>query len=83
MASIKMTPQELRDSASFLGNKRGEIVDAVSAIKSRVDSTAAEWEGAAPVSYTHLDVYKRQQPWCAFNPGNTKTIRAGKRTNME
>lgn len=51
MASIKMTPQELRDSASFLGNKRGEIVDAVSAIKSRVDSTAAEWEGAAQSSF--------------------------------
>ncbi len=51
MASIKMTPQELRDSAQFLGNKRQEIVDAVNAIKGRVDATTAEWEGAAQSSF--------------------------------
>ncbi len=51
MASIKMTPQELRDSAQFLGTKRQEIVDAVTAIKSRVDATTAEWEGAAQSSF--------------------------------
>ena len=38
MASIRMTPQELRDSASFLGGKRDEIVQAVNAIKQRVDA---------------------------------------------
>ena len=51
MASIRMTPQELRDSAQFLGTKRQEIVDAVNAIKSRVDATTAEWEGAAQSSF--------------------------------
>lgn len=51
MASIKMTPQELRDSAQFLANKRQEIVDAVNAIKGRVDTTTAEWEGAAQSSF--------------------------------
>lgn len=51
MASIKMTPQELRDSATFLGGKRDEIVSAVQQIKSRVDSTTAEWEGAAQSSF--------------------------------
>lgn len=51
MASIKMTPQELRDSAQFLANKRQEIVDAVNAIKGRVDSTTAEWEGATQSSF--------------------------------
>ena len=51
MASIRMTPQELRDSASFLSGKRDEIVSAVNEIKSRVDSTTAEWEGAAQSSF--------------------------------
>ena len=51
MASIRMTPQELRDSASFLGGKRDEIVQAVNAIKERVDATTAEWEGAAQSSF--------------------------------
>lgn len=51
MASIRMTPQELRDSATFLGGKRDEIVTAVGLIKSRVDTTAGEWEGAAQSSF--------------------------------
>lgn len=51
MASIRMTPQELRDSATFLSGKRDEIVSAVNEIKSRVDSTTAEWEGAAQSSF--------------------------------
>ncbi len=51
MASIRMTPQELRDTASFLSGKRDEIVNAVNQIKSRVDSTTAEWEGAAQSSF--------------------------------
>ena len=51
MASIRMTPQELRDSAAFLAGKRDEIVSAVNAIKSRVDSTTAEWEGSAQASF--------------------------------
>lgn len=51
MASIRMTPQELRDSAAFLGGKRDEIVQAVNAIKQRVDATTAEWEGSAQSSF--------------------------------
>lgn len=51
MATIRMTPEELRESASFLGGKRGEIVAAVEEIKSRVDATTAEWEGAAQSSF--------------------------------
>lgn len=51
MASIKMTPGELRESATFLGGKREEIVSAVGMIKSRVDSTAAGWEGSAQSSF--------------------------------
>lgn len=51
MASIKMTPQELRDAANFLGSKRDEILQAVNQIKSRIDTTTAEWEGAAQSSF--------------------------------
>lgn len=51
MASIRMTPQELKDAATFLGGKREEIVQAVDAIKQRVDSTTAEWEGSAQSSF--------------------------------
>lgn len=51
MATIRMTPQELKEAASFLGKKRGEIVDAVGAIEQRVDDTTAEWEGAAQSSF--------------------------------
>ena len=51
MASIKMTPQELRDATTFLGGKRNEIVQAVNAIKQKVDSTTAEWEGSAQSSF--------------------------------
>lgn len=60
MASIKMTPEELRDSAAFLNGKRNEIVSAVNAIKTRVDSTTAEWEGAAQSSFLEAfkDMYK-------------------------
>ncbi len=51
MASIKMTPQELRDSAQFLNGKKEDIVNAVREIKNRVDSTTAEWEGSAQSSF--------------------------------
>ena len=46
-----MTPQELRDAANFLGSKRDEILQAVNQIKSRIDTTTAEWEGAAQSSF--------------------------------
>lgn len=51
MASIKMTPQELRDAATFLEGKRDEIVSAVGDLKNKVDSTTAEWSGAAQSSF--------------------------------
>ena len=51
MASIKMTPAELRETSAFLETKREEIVSAVESIKVRVDSTTAEWEGAAQSSF--------------------------------
>lgn len=51
MSMIKMTPEELRDAATFLTTKRGEIVSAVAAIKSKVDTTTAGWAGASQSSF--------------------------------
>lgn len=44
---IRMTPQELRDAAGTLKDKREIILDAVGVIESTVNSTTANWEGAA------------------------------------
>lgn len=51
MSMIKMTPEELRDAATFLTGKRDEIVTAVTNIKSKVDATTAGWAGAAQSSF--------------------------------
>ena len=51
MASIRITPEELRTTASDLETKREEILSAVGVIESRVNSTTAEWEGAAQSSF--------------------------------
>lgn len=44
---IRMTPQELRDAAGTLKDKREIILEAVGVIESTVNSTTANWEGAA------------------------------------
>lgn len=67
MSSIKITPSELRDTATFLGQRRDEIVSAVEAIKSKIDETTAEWEGAAQSAFIEsfeemLPLLKEQFP---------------------
>ncbi len=44
---IRMTPEELRGAASTLKDKRELILEAVGVIESTVNSTTANWEGAA------------------------------------
>lgn len=51
MATIRMTPQELRNSASFLNAKKDSIISEVAEIKKNIDATTAEWEGAAQSSF--------------------------------
>ena len=51
MATIRMTPEELRDAATFLEGKRDDIETAVNEIKSKVDNTVADWEGASQSSF--------------------------------
>lgn len=47
MVTIKMTPQELRDAADFIGQKREAIKDEVEALKAKIDEVTANWEGAS------------------------------------
>ena len=51
MATIRMTPQELRNSANFLNNKKDSIINEVAEIQRNIDATTAEWEGAAQSSF--------------------------------
>lgn len=48
---IRITPQELRDSATFLQSQKETVEQAVEALKSRIDSTTANWEGAAQSTF--------------------------------
>ena len=51
MATIKITPEELRSAADFLEQKLDAINAEVSALKGKVDEVAANWEGAAQSSF--------------------------------
>lgn len=42
-----MTPQELRDAADFITQKREAILDEVSDLQLKIDEVTANWEGAA------------------------------------
>ena len=50
---ILMTPQELDDGATFLGNRREAIVQEVSSLKSKIDEVTSRWEGAAQNSFVN------------------------------
>ena len=51
MSQIRITPQELRESATFLGQKEEAIGTEVQALKQRINDTTANWEGAAQNSF--------------------------------
>ena len=48
---IQMTPDELRDGASYLENRKSEIMDLLSDMKSKVDAVCNNWQGAAEESF--------------------------------
>ena len=58
---IRITPQELRDGSDYLAQRREECMEALTAIKQRVDEVAANWEGAAQNSFvqTFEELYKQ------------------------
>ena len=51
MATIRITPSELREAAAFLGQKLEALNAEVSALKSKIDEVAGNWEGAAQSSF--------------------------------
>lgn len=51
MATIRITPEELRNAATFLGNRLETINGEVTQLKSKIDEITAEWEGAAQSSF--------------------------------
>ncbi len=53
MAQIRITPDELKQGSSFLVTKMNTIVSEVSAIESRVNAIAGEWEGAAQGAFVN------------------------------
>ena len=48
---IRMTPQELRDAANAIEKDKGDILDLLSQMKSKVDEVASNWEGAAQSAF--------------------------------
>lgn len=51
MALIKMTPQDLRDSANFLEARKTAIEGEVKSLKQKIDQVTSDWEGASKSSF--------------------------------
>ena len=51
MAQIRITPEELRNAADFLGQRLDAINGEVSEIRSRIQDVVGNWEGAAQSSF--------------------------------
>lgn len=51
MGQIRITPEELRSAAEFLGQKLEAINSEVTQLKTKIDDVTAEWEGAAQSSF--------------------------------
>lgn len=59
--TIKMTPQELRDGAQFLDQKKTEAIDILQQMNNKVVEVESNWEGAAQNSFmqTFNELYKQ------------------------
>ena len=51
MAQIRITPEELRDAASFLRQRLDAINNEVASLHSKIDEVTGNWEGAAQSSF--------------------------------
>lgn len=58
---IRITPEELRDGATYLGGQREQCMQCLTNIKNKVDEVAGNWEGAAQNSFvqTFEELYKQ------------------------
>ncbi|NLP13963.1 MAG: WXG100 family type VII secretion target [Clostridium sp.] len=51
MATIKITPEELRDAAASIKTKAGEIEQNINEVNEKVQFVVDNWEGAARDSF--------------------------------
>ncbi len=51
MSQIRVTPQELRDTATFVDQKKQSLLQEVEALHTRINDMAANWEGAAQSAF--------------------------------
>lgn len=51
MSQIRITPEELEDGATFIEGKKESIISEVTALKSKIDEVAGNWEGAAQSAF--------------------------------
>ena len=51
MAQIRITPEELRSAADFLGQRLEAINSEVSSLHSKIQEVTGNWEGAAQSSF--------------------------------
>lgn len=49
--TIKITPQELKDASTFLGQKLDAINIQANELKGKIDQIATNWEGAAQSAF--------------------------------
>lgn len=45
--TIRITPQELRDGATYLEGRKAEVMDLLGQMNSKVQEVCGNWEGAA------------------------------------
>lgn len=60
MAQIRITPEEIRDAAEYLRQRRDEILQNVKDISAKIDEAASEWEGAAQSAF--VESYGEMKP---------------------
>lgn len=51
MATIRITPEDLRDAADYLEDRLDAINSEVKDLKAKIDEIAPNWEGAAKSSF--------------------------------
>lgn len=58
MALIKITPADLREGATYLGQKNSAIQNEVSQLENKINWLDSNWEGAANCAF--IDVYQTE-----------------------
>lgn len=60
-SSIRMTPQELRDGAIYLEQRKAECMDLLGQMNTKVNEITSNWEGSAQNSFveTFQELYNQ------------------------